>query len=163
MTMEGLAPIIHTINRCSREEHSSEGLDFERDFFVMADVEFQGSITFQVKVGVKLNWPLPAFVEIPVTLNIKVADLTGRARLCFSNSSRSFLQFLRRPNVKVNVESVLGHSENTLNLQSLPKVTSIIRETVDKEIADLVHPKRLFLSVPMVNEGFKLDKNGCVI
>ena len=63
-----------------------------------------------------MNWPLPAFVEIPVTLNVKVSKLSGRARLCISNQARSFLQFIRRPNVTVDVQSVLGHAESKLNL-----------------------------------------------
>lgn len=110
-----------------------------------------------------MNWPLPAFVEIPVTLNVKVSKLSGRARLCFTNHGRSFLQFVRRPDVTVDVQSVLGHSDNTLNLQSLPKVTSIISETVNKEISDLVYPNKLYMSVPCVNEGIKLDRDGRVI
>jgi hypothetical protein len=45
----------------------------------------------------------------------------------------------------------------------LPKVTSIITEVVDKEISDLIYPKRLTISVPLVNEPIKIDRDGRVI
>jgi len=47
-----------------------EGLNVNEDFYIESDFEFAGAATFEVKVGVKVNWPLPAFIEIPVTLNI---------------------------------------------------------------------------------------------
>lgn len=42
-------------------------------------------------------------------------------------------------------------------------MTSLIKDLVDKEIADLVYPKRLVMPIPMVNESYKLDKEGKII
>lgn len=42
-------------------------------------------------------------------------------------------------------------------------MTSLIKDLVDKEIADLVYPKRLVMPIPMVNEPYKLDKEGKII
>ena len=74
------------------------------------------------------------------------------------------MQFVRRPQVTVDVRPVLGRDETSnFNLQSLPKVTSIITDVVNKEIADLVYPKRLKMGIPCTSEPIKLDRFGNVI
>jgi len=147
---------------CSEEDHKLEGLCRDKDFFVEGDLELEGTFTLQVKVSVKINWPVQNLAAIPVTLNISVSKLRGCIRLCFSNRTKSFLQFVRRPQVTVEVNPVLG-SQDAFNLQSLPKVTSIITDVVNKEIGDLVYPKRLPMGVPCVSEPVKIDKKGNVI
>lgn len=64
----------------------------------------------------------------------------------------------------VDVKPVLGRGDNTyFNLNSLPRVTSIITDLVNKEISDLVYPKRLNMEIPCISEPIKIDKNGNVI
>ena len=64
----------------------------------------------------------------------------------------------------IDVKPVLGRdATSNFNLQSLPKVTSIITDVVNKEISDLVYPKRLNMGVPCTSEPVRLDKHGNVI
>ncbi len=109
-----------------------------------------------------MNWPGFAFLEIPVTLNITVQQLKGRIRLLYSEQAQSHLQFMWRPSATVNIEPVIGE-EQTINLQSLPKVTQMLKEIVDKVITDLVYPNKLPMPIPCVNESFKLDREGRII
>ena len=99
MTLDGLPPYLKSIYLCSAQDYDLEGLNPAKDFLVEGDIDVPGAVTFQIKVSIKVNWPLPAFIEIPVILNISVSKLRGRVRLCFSNTKNSFLQFVRRPDV----------------------------------------------------------------
>lgn len=73
MLMEGEAPRLLSIALCSKLDYEIAGLDYSEDFYVEGDVSFPGSVSFIVKTGYKVNWPLPAFIEIPVTMNISVS------------------------------------------------------------------------------------------
>ena len=50
-----------------------------------------------------------------------------------------------------------------INLKSLPTVAALIADIVNKEINDLVFPKRLTMEIPCVSESFKIDREGKVI
>jgi Ca2+-dependent lipid-binding protein len=69
---------------------------------------------------------------------------------------------VRRPTVSVDVEPIVGE-QTMINLKSLPTVAKLITEIVNKEINDLVFPKRLPMEVPCVHESLKIDREGKII
>ena len=103
MDLEGSPPQARMIRQCTQEEYASAGLDFNRDFYIEADVDFPGCFGLDVSLGVKVNWPYPSMIEIQVLLKITVSNLRGRLRLCYSNVEQSFLQFIGKPQAKVDV------------------------------------------------------------
>jgi Ca2+-dependent lipid-binding protein len=74
----------------------------------------------------------------------------------------SFFQFLGRPAAKIEVEPVVGE-ESSINLKSLPRVTTIITDLVNKEIDNLCFPGSLKMDIPCTTEGTEIDKNGVPI
>ena len=64
--------------------------------------------------------------------------------------------------MSVDVEPIVGE-QTMINLKSLPKVTELITDIVNKEINDLVFPKRLPMEVPCKHESFKIDREGKII
>ena len=91
MDLEGSPPQLLMARQCTPEEYASAGLDFKRDFYLEADIDFPGCFGLDVSLGVILNWPYPSMIEIQVVLKITVSQLRGRLRLCFSNVEQSFL------------------------------------------------------------------------
>ena len=69
------------------------------------------------------------------------------------------MQFLGRPAVKVDVEPVVGQGSQ-VNLNSLPKVTSIITGFVNDAIDDLCFPSFLEMAIPCTSETVPIDKDG---
>lgn len=64
-----------------------------------------------------------------------------------------------RPAVKVEVEPVVGE-ESSINLKSIPRVTSIITDLVNKEIENLCFPGCLKMEIPCTTEATEIDKDG---
>ena len=87
MIMEGNAPQLETIKLCSYQDYCCVGADTDLDCYVEGDLNFEGSITFKIKTGGKVNWPGFAFLEIPITINITVKQFKGRVRLLYSEKS----------------------------------------------------------------------------
>lgn len=159
---EGDAPQLETLGVCSPFDYEKVGAIPKKDMYIEGDINFDGGYILVIKTGYKINWPSEAWYEIPVTLRISVRQLKGRVRLLYSNSAKSHLQFMRKPAVTVDVEPVLGE-QSKLNLKSLPKVTSLIADIVEKSIYDLTYPQMLEMPVPCVSHGIRIDKQGNVI
>lgn len=64
--------------------------------------------------------------------------------------------------MSVDVEPIIGE-QTMINLKSLPTIAKLITEIVNKEINDLVFPKRLPMEVPCVHESLKIDREGKII
>ena len=93
-----------------------------------------------------MNW-----YTFPVKLEIIVSRISGTIRLQYSNdkSKGSFLQFLGRPAISVDVEPVMGEVSK-INLKSIPTVKTLIKDIVNKAIEDLCYPNLVTMSVPCV-------------
>ena len=85
------------------------------------DVLYNGMITFELKTDVKINWPGLASLVLPITVTIRVSQLKGKARLLYSLSRQSYLQLMQTPQVKVDIEPVIGDSCK-IHLHLLPFV-----------------------------------------
>ena len=85
------------------------------------DVLYNGMITFELKTDVKINWPGLASLVLPITVTIRVSQLKGKARLLYSLSRQSYLQLMQTPQVKVDIEPVIGDSCK-IDLHLLPFV-----------------------------------------
>ena len=85
-------------------------------------------------------------------------------RLQYSNDKAvgSFLQFLGRPAISIDVEPVLGEVSK-INLKSIPTVKTLIKDIINKAVEELCYPNKVVMSVPCVNESEKLDASGKVI
>ena len=85
-------------------------------------------------------------------------------RLQYSNDKTvgSFLQFLGRPAISIDVEPVLGEVSK-INLKSIPTVKTLIKDIINKAVEELCYPNKVVMSVPCVNESEKLDASGKVI
>ena len=85
-------------------------------------------------------------------------------RLQYSNDKTvgSFLQFLGRPAISIDVEPVLGEVSK-INLKSIPTVKTLIKDIINKAVEELCYPNKVVMTVPCVNESEKLDASGKVI
>lgn len=128
------------------------------------EIHFQGKIKLLITTSYKLNIIVSGFYNIPIKLEICISRINGKIRLQYSTdpAQGSYFQFLGRPAVKVDVEPVVGQS-SSVNLNSLPKVTSIINQKVNQEIENLCFPSRLEMNVPCTTETPLLDKDGKII
>ena len=154
MDIIGDAPKLISLHQCSREVYEQEGLTYESDFLVEGDADVPGGVGFIVKLEVK------SYLTAPVTLNITVSAIRTRLRLCYSNQHDSFLQLIGSPKLVAEVKPSIGTESRSFQLQGLPYVTNLIKNVVDNEIAALIYPKRLVMSVPCTSEGIKIDKEG---
>jgi hypothetical protein len=133
----------------------------KKTFCYDGDLNFQGKVKLLIKTAYKINWPAENWYTIPVQLEIVVSRINGRIRLQYSNDLEhgSFLQFLGRPAVKVDVEPVLG-TESQINLKSIPTITALITDIVNKEIDNLCYPQKLVMDVPCTTAMTQIDKEG---
>lgn len=53
--------------------------------------------------------------------------------------------------------------ESSINLKSIPRVTTIITDLVNKEIDNLCFPGYLKMDIPCTTEGTEIDKDGVPI
>jgi Ca2+-dependent lipid-binding protein len=92
---------------------------------------------------------LDNYYNIPIKVEVVVSRIAGKIRLQYSTdpSLGSFLQFLGRPAIRVDVEPVVGQ-ESQVNLKSFPKVSSIITRVVNKSIDELCYPQFLQMDIP---------------
>lgn len=125
------------------------------------ELHFQGKIKLLITTSYKLNLLVQNFYNIPIKLEIAISRINGKVRLQYSTdpAQGSYLQFLGRPAIKVEVEPVVGE-ESQVNLNSLPKVTSIITRIVNDQIDELCFPGFLQMDIPCTTESTSIDKDG---
>lgn len=80
-------------------------------FKIEGDVVVPGKVKILIETAYKINWPAYNWTSIDVELFIIVSRISGRLRFQYSNDNEhhggSYLQFLGRPAVKVQVEPVI--------------------------------------------------------
>ena len=69
------------------------------------------------------------------------------------------MQFLGRPAVKVDIEPVIFR-KSPINLNSIPKVKTLISDIVNEIIEGLCFPSRVEMGVPCVAETIYFDELG---
>ena len=132
-------------------------------FKIEGDAVFNGSFKILIETAYKINWPAYNWTSIDLELFIIVSRISGRIRLQYSNDVEhhggSYLQFLGRPAVKVQVEPVI-FKNSPINLKSIPTVKTLIEDIVNDVIEGLCFPSRIEMSVPCVLDPILLDESG---
>ena len=122
-----------------------------------------GKIKILIETAYKINWPAYNWTSFDLELCISVSRISGRVRFQYSNDVErhggSYLQFLGRPAVTVQVEPVL-FKKSPINLSSIPTVKQKITDIVNDVIESLCYPSRIEMSVPCVLESILLDESG---
>lgn len=111
--------------------------DAEYDIACTADMTFRTGISFTVKTRVWLNWPRDKYAFIPVSIDLEIAEMSGKIRfgVCKKNS---FFSFLEEPFTRFKVNSELG---NQYKLKNLPKLSTVVINKIKKHIrTKLMHP-----------------------
>ena len=92
-----------------------QGADLEHDAAVDMDVVYRGSekegkaMQLNIMTNIWLNWPREKGTCIPVSLSVKMIELTGRVRLGV-RKGKSFGSFMMNPHMKFEVKSSIGQS-----------------------------------------------------
>ena len=136
----------------------------KKTFCYDGELSFLGKIKLLITTSYKIHWPAENWYTLPIKLEIIVGRISGKIRIQYSTDPAvgSFFQFLGRPAAKIEVEPVVGE-ESSINLKSLPRVTNIITDLVNKEIDNLCFPGSLKMDIPCTTEGTEIDKNGVPI
>ena len=71
----------------------------------------------------------------------------------------SYLQFLGKPAVTVEIEPVI-FKQNPINLKSIPTVKTLLKDIISGVIEDLCFPSRVEMSVPCVLDPIFIDESG---
>jgi hypothetical protein len=87
LEMEGAPPHLDNLKLCSPNDYIRIGANPDLDLYVEGDISFDGAISLKLRTDCKVNWPGFAFLVIPIALNIKVKQLSGRIKLLYSENT----------------------------------------------------------------------------
>ena len=122
-----------------------------------------GKVKILIETAYKINWPAYNWTSIPLELFIIVSRISGRIRFQYSNDTEhhggSYLQFLGRPAVTVEIEPVI-FKKSPINLKSIPTVKTLLKDIINQEIEDLCYPSRVEMNVPCVLDPVFIDEAG---
>ena len=152
LRMEGQPPEIKWVRKSPNDNHADDGI--KPHFAYDAEVVVPGKVKLLVSTEYKINWPAANWVVFPVKLEVIVSRISGKIRIQYSNdkSKGSFLQFLGRPAISVDVEPVMGEVSK-INLKSIPTVKTLIKDIVNKAIEELCYPNLVRMEIPCVLES----------
>ena len=132
-------------------------------FTIEGDATVPGKVKMLVETAYKINWPAYNWTSINVELMVVVSRIRGRIRFQYSNDKEhyggSYLQFLGKPAVSVDVEPLL-FKKSKINLKSIPTVKNLIKDLISEVIENLCFPNRVEMDVPCVLETIEVDKAG---
>lgn len=157
--LEGKPPELKWVRKAPNEDES----DGKAHFAIDGELIVPGKIKLIISTVYYLK-SLIGNYNFPVKLEIIVSRITGSIRLQYSNDpdKGSFLQFLTKPAISVEVEPLAGEVSK-VNLKNIPTVKGIIKGKVNKAIEELCFPSRLKMEVPCVFESPQLDEKGKII
>lgn len=107
LQLEGKPPKINWVKNAAMQKEGTNRPCFK----IEGDVVVPGKVKILIETAYKINWPAYNWTSIDVELFIIVSRISGRLRFQYSNDNEhhggSYLQFLGRPAVKVQVEPVI--------------------------------------------------------
>ena len=159
MQLDGECPRIKTVKNVSFQNPQTK----RPCFTIEGDAVVPGKFKLLIETAYKVNWPAHNWTSIPIQLLIVVSNINGCIKFQYSNDVEhhggSYLQFLGKPEVSVQIEPVIFKS-SPINLRSIPTIKSLLQDIVNAEIEDLCYPKRVDMSVPCVNDPIFIDEAG---
>jgi len=159
LSLEGKPPRIVWVRNASVKKDGTDRPCFK----IEGDAVVPGKVKILISTAYKINWPAYNWTSIDLELFIIVSRISGRVRFQYSNDMEhhggSYLQFLGRPAVKVQVEPVI-FKKSQIALNSIPTVKKLIDDIVVDVIEGLCSPSRVEMSVPCVLESIALDESG---